>query len=316
MKKSTLLLMGLLMTMSSFAQTKSLSKEQTKLFAHTAADKIQRVAGTLATSIDCEVPNNEFDLWESDSIESMFGGMTYYRRPFMWTPINGFIISFFTGEPMSLDSTYNNITQEKGAQLKIGAQGFGCDLATLITCTNKIAEVNGRYEFNGAPNVATIEVYASKFNVAADSSEVIGQGVLSIDQNTSGLTNFSVPIDYFTNEIPDSVYIFFNYLQGDSLTYFNFDQIVTSLITTGVESKENKAFSVYPNPAKDVLKITYSTEIKNANWNIYNITGKLIKQELATEILKEINIADLPTGIYFLQMKNQDNIYTQKFIKE
>lgn len=65
-------------------------------------------------------------------------------------------------------------------------------------------------------------------------------------------------------------------------------------------------FSIYPNPSSDKIYITglnTKSEIK-----FFTITGKLIK---SLETQNEINISDLPKGVYIIEL----NDYKQKLIK-
>ena len=54
----------------------------------------------------------------------------------------------------------------------------------------------------------------------------------------------------------------------------------------------------------------YLTNIENANYKIYDITGRLIKQNNITQT--HTQIADIKNGIFFIQVKNEHNIKTTK----
>jgi len=85
--------------------------------------------------------------------------------------------------------------------------------------------------------------------------------------------------------------------------------------TLAVGTFANSEFSVYPNPAKNVLNIKSNDSITMKNASVYDLNGKLI---LASSIVNDsINVDSLSTGSYILILKdNNEKEYTQKFIKE
>ena len=73
---------------------------------------------------------------------------------------------------------------------------------------------------------------------------------------------------------------------------------------------KNKSYSIYPNPAKDVLNISFGSINKI---NIVDLSGKNI---LSNENSNFINVSSLQKGMYLIQMEIDDKIYDEKFIKE
>jgi hypothetical protein len=68
-------------------------------------------------------------------------------------------------------------------------------------------------------------------------------------------------------------------------------------------------FSVYPNPAKDVLNIQGITG-DNGFYIITDITGKIVKSKPLSDL--QVQVGDLGKGVYFFGYKNQ----SVRFIKE
>jgi hypothetical protein len=87
-------------------------------------------------------------------------------------------------------------------------------------------------------------------------------------------------------------------------------------LTSNLSTNDNltSAFSIYPNPATTLLNIsnTYNFEIKNIS--IVDINGRLIKNQNGT--LTEINVSDLNTGVYFINIETTEGKTTKKFIKQ
>jgi hypothetical protein len=85
--------------------------------------------------------------------------------------------------------------------------------------------------------------------------------------------------------------------------------------TLGVDDFANSLFSIYPNPAKDILNIKVKTEASIKFAEVYSISGKLV---LKSEVKNEaISVASLNKGTYILILRDSDGKdYSQKFIKE
>lgn len=75
-----------------------------------------------------------------------------------------------------------------------------------------------------------------------------------------------------------------------------------------IESSLRKKTSIYPNPFRDII-IMDSDYI--SSWNITNLYGQVIKS--GDE--KQIDTADIPSGIYFLQIVNGFEIEINNIIK-
>jgi CubicO group peptidase (beta-lactamase class C family) len=86
----------------------------------------------------------------------------------------------------------------------------------------------------------------------------------------------------------------------------NFDnevwQRINALNCTGVatsESFDNQSFSVYPNPAKDVLNLTFKSNATDFTAQILDTNGRILKTRKNE---KTIPINDLPNGFYALKV--------------
>ena len=84
------------------------------------------------------------------------------------------------------------------------------------------------------------------------------------------------------------------------------------LVTLNVEDYGSKLnIEVYPNPTNDILNIS-SADFTEAQ--VYDVAGRLIKN--ATVINQQINISDLSSGSYILQLQGNNNQQTFKIIKQ
>ncbi len=78
---------------------------------------------------------------------------------------------------------------------------------------------------------------------------------------------------------------------------------------------QNKAnfenYKAFPNPFHDAFSIQAKSD--ENEFLIYALTGQLL---LSTKEVSTDNLAPLPKGIYFLEIKNKEAVYRQKIVKE
>lgn len=75
------------------------------------------------------------------------------------------------------------------------------------------------------------------------------------------------------------------------------------------------AFSIYPNPVKDVLYVASDSEMNSAK--VFNVTGKLMKEiNMGGSVSKAIDISDLNNGVYILEIETlKGESYSSKVLK-
>ncbi|HKR03029.1 MAG TPA: T9SS type A sorting domain-containing protein [Bacteroidia bacterium] len=115
--------------------------------------------------------------------------------------------------------------------------------------------------------------------------------------NDNVLFRFKVSSDYENNMYVDDINI---------------------LAATGIsEIKNNDSFSVYPNPASDILNIKMnSSPRENSIINIFNMLGnKIFEREIkANNNHIQLNLSDLVNGVYSLNLKSDSENKTVKLI--
>lgn len=121
-----------------------------------------------------------------------------------------------------------------------------------------------------------------------------------------------------TNKTPpdtsNNVYFIGNELHVDS----NFWAIGTSeyTIDTTTSLKKHKVnqfnISIFPNPAKEYIRIKTDQKYDLLNVSIYNLTGQLLKQIINKE---SIEVLDLHQGTYIVRIEIDNSFLYRKFIK-
>ncbi len=80
-------------------------------------------------------------------------------------------------------------------------------------------------------------------------------------------------------------------------------------------------FTIYPNPAKDKLQVSYQlSSVSNVSLQVYDWSGKMIKNLISNEYQNADNynqsfdISDLSSGVYFAKLKSQTFSKTTKLL--
>ncbi len=87
-------------------------------------------------------------------------------------------------------------------------------------------------------------------------------------------------------------------------------------ITTGINDNMpvvQDDFTVYPNPAKDQITIQ---GLKSGTLEVFNSSGKVVKNSEVKGMSTNVDISNLPNGIYIIRVMTKDNSVVKKFIKE
>ncbi|MEN9522574.1 MAG: hypothetical protein RL065_951, partial [Bacteroidota bacterium] len=125
---------------------------------------------------------------------------------------------------------------------------------------------------------------------------------------------YNVCLTVWNNNCSDSQCVYYNVNRMNAKNAMHSINIINTQVPNGIKNINNeKPFSVYPNPAKDELNFNLNDEKVNSI-KITSIDGKLNFQ--TTSALNEININNLSTGIYFVEVQTNNNIFRTKFLKE
>ena len=93
--------------------------------------------------------------------------------------------------------------------------------------------------------------------------------------------------------------------------------LVGGCSSLGTEKWESNSLTVYPNPSSGIFNIQTNTSIENASITIADLNGRTVHQSKAENIQnKVLDLNQLQSGIYILNIKNGTYNYSQKIVKQ
>jgi hypothetical protein len=92
----------------------------------------------------------------------------------------------------------------------------------------------------------------------------------------------------------------------------------TLLTITNIEDfDENFLVNIFPNPTTERVNLTID-KYKGVTFYLFDVTGKLLKQEVVTVQQTVVHVSEFPKGTYLLKLAGQENksLKTYKIIKK
>ena len=100
----------------------------------------------------------------------------------------------------------------------------------------------------------------------------------------------------------------------------NFGTILKNTIegVVGIDksASSTKSIKMYPNPTKDKITLESNAISKNTFIVIFDANGQKIVEQQITDFKTQIDISNLPIGIYFIRFHNGETFEVVKIIKE
>lgn len=118
--------------------------------------------------------------------------------------------------------------------------------------------------------------------------------------NFWGTTELATAEDYIYHQVDDA-----------SLGLVHFDPMWINPV--GLEEKASVTIKVYPNPCSQYFEISNESN-SNIYFEVYTITGSLVKNATLTNGGLRVNIESWDRGVYFVKTQLGDEIYMEKLI--
>jgi hypothetical protein len=159
------------------------------------------------------------------------------------------------------------------------------------------------------------EVIYDAYNQEIEEREFEGRELKSLSKKkfskTSDNINYlsgSKDVTLVNNESGRKMYQFVE----KSITGYKVKQALGTRESTNSETEaireEDKLFSMQPNPATDNIwiQIPLSIDNKTVDLSIVDLTGRIVIKEVVQRGLKQLNVKELPNGVYLAQYSNSE----------
>jgi plastocyanin len=202
-------------------------------------------------------------------------------------------------------SEFNCLTQISPSNIELLSSGN--DLVEPFVVTGPFAEEN-ESELIRLENVTLV-----------DPSQWDTSGSFNFDV-TDGVNTWAVRVDSdtdITGDAPTGALTITGlggqFSQGSCLEGYQllprYSADITAYVNTNQAYLDNKV-TISPNPVSDVL--TINTDLEIMGIQVLDLRGSVI----ATDLNKEVNVSQLTSGTYILQMITAEGVATKKFIKK
>jgi hypothetical protein len=276
-----------------------------------------------------QIPNASFENWETKTIMGK-----QITEPTGWYTTNwGSILS---NAPVNVTKTseahegnfamkLSNLANEDRIVANASSISMkGIEFIDKFPINGKPTSLKGffKYKYSSKDTcIITVMLYKDGNN--------IGFGQFSTDSLTTNYTAFNADIAYYltdSTDKPDSASIFIwaasifsdetpwnpsVELWIDALSFY-------PALTTSVAKikKDEPSFTMYPNPATNLLHIQLKESASPTVIEIYDITGKALMNITTSEkqAKQSIDISELKRGIYFVYVQSGNERTSQKLI--
>lgn len=170
-------------------------------------------------------------------------------------------------------------------------------------------ELSGYYKFQSAvPDSFQIAVVLTKWDSASNSQVTIGAGELVDTQNISVYTPFTINIEYFSSDMPDSatIHLLASASSDDSGegaipgSILKIDELFFGYPTGKLEPvfSDRKAV-VYPNPATEYIDV-FNQAGCNCELVLFDLQGNpVMRTNIAQTGVSQVKTGSLANGAYF-----------------
>lgn len=166
------------------------------------------------------------------------------------------------------------------------------------------------YKYAHDDTATPIDRLAVKLNYGG-----LGEISISSHEEILGTNVVNYSSELFTVPTTDSYYLYFNIESVGNQGILYLDDIrIEEMGAMGTDHLELAELTYYPNPVKDMLTLSNTTQLESLE--VYNPAGQSLLMQYPSEETATISFENLPSGIYFLQAKSKGAIKTIPIIRQ
>jgi hypothetical protein len=263
--------------------------------------------------IGCNPSKNLYYCYNGDSIDENWVEVGYGLNPpaigctFLNYDMHAFVYhnsgGGVIGDPQASIHYYNYLTARWLDSTHVVAGGNGHYSSGTFENTN--------FMFNGNP--ATQEGWTEK-SVGHQPGDRRGVGSVGpFNFNIGDTINIDLAINFASSGVSNLASVTTLFESTDSIKEFYDNQVFADL-TAIVAVDKQQQFSIYPNPVKETLTVMNHAANAIGSIKIYDITGKLMIDNIIAESKKQVNVSNLPAGIYMVHIVNNNDRYVERLI--
>lgn len=172
----------------------------------------------------------------------------------------------------------------------------------------------------------TMRIMVGAYKAGEDCALMMGNnypssfGSLEVSERIEDYTELTIPIEYDTNDVTcDSLMIMFvstPFMNANLNTELYIDDISFEFDYVSVQSTERVKMQLYPNPATEYLTLSVENQSDSYDISIYDMSGKLVRNQMQLVGESRLYVGNLSAGAYFLKVRQADNETVRKFVVE
>lgn len=160
--------------------------------------------------------------------------------------------------------------------------------------------------------------YSEKFKVGVSTTGVNTGDFTVISPGASvtapnAWTEYTYDLDAYANQ---QVYISINCISNDQFGFAVDDFSVIADGVAGLNDNLDSKLSVYPNPATNVLNVNSNDNVLISGVSVIDLNGRTVKSNKFDGVSNlQINIGDLSSGVYMLNIASDQGVTVKKIVK-
>ncbi|MDA7501768.1 glycosyl hydrolase [Chitinophagales bacterium] len=237
--------------------------------------------------------------------------------------VNGVLIGNADSFPFELEWTPElgdytiTVTATNDAAISSTSDPVSVSIIAAPSCTGTSSNGEFQYEFSDASNNPTLTFIPTLSGMGSPTC-ILYYGTSSGGPLPGYPVTPNVPFQLSISE-GATVYFYYTYSypnQGEHNNAGSLDSYVVGscLSATGIEETTTERIGYYPNPVSGELNLQLPQGENRLSF--YNFTGELVLQKNSTAETEQIDLSNLPAGIYLLHITNGNKEQVIKLIKE